>query len=112
MADPMADRREAPRYALTLVAEVFAPLNSTVLNARSSDVSRGGCYIDSLTPLPPGTPITIQLRSGDDTFETQARVVYICPGLGMGVHWGPRPTEKQFAILDRWLQKAARVDPR
>jgi len=107
MADTMADRRDAPRYALTLVAEVFEPLSSTVLNARSSDVSRSGCYIDTLNPLPPGTQVRIQLRSGDDVFETPARVVYVCPGLGMGVHWGTNPQEQQLVNLDRWLQKAS-----
>jgi hypothetical protein len=107
MAETMADRRDAPRYALTLVAEVFDPLNSTALSARSSDVSRSGCYIDTLNPLPPGAQIKIQLRCGDEVFETEARVVYLCPGLGMGVHWGTKPAESQFSILDRWLQNAA-----
>jgi hypothetical protein len=109
MAEVMADRRDSPRYALTLVAEVSEPIDSTVLNARSSDVSRGGCYIDTLKPLPTGTQITIQLRSGEEIFETQARVVYTCPGLGMGIQWGPNPSDTQFAILDRWLQRAART---
>ncbi len=109
MTDTISDRRDAPRYALTLVAEVTEPLNSTVMNARSSDVSRSGCYIDTLNPMPPGTQVRMQLRSGDDVFETPARVVYVCPGLGMGVHWGTTPAEKQFAILDRWLQKASRT---
>jgi hypothetical protein len=107
MPNLMADQRDWPRYALTLVAEVTEPLNATVLSARSSDVSRSGCYIDTLSPLPVQTQIKIQLRSGDDVFETQARVVYVCPGLGMGIHWGTNPEGKQVAILDGWLQKAA-----
>jgi hypothetical protein len=40
-------------------------------------------------------------------FETQARVVYVCPGLGMGVHWGTNPQTMHLGNLDRWLQKAA-----
>jgi hypothetical protein len=111
MPNSMADRRDWPRYALTLVAEVSQAFNDTVLNARSSDVSRSGCYIDTLSPLPVQTQIKIRLRSGDDVFETQARVVYVCPGLGMGVHWGISPAEKQVAILDGWLQKAASSSP-
>ena len=111
MANSMADRRDWPRYALTLVAEVSEALSDTVLNARASDVSRSGCYIDTLSPLPVQTQIKIRLRSGDDVFETQARVVYVCPGLGMGVHWGISPPEKQVAILDGWLQKAASSSP-
>jgi hypothetical protein len=104
----MADRRDWPRYALTLVAEVSEPLNATVLNARSSDVSRSGSYIDTLSPLAVQTQIKIRLHSGDDVFETQARVVYVSPGLGMGVHWGTSPLEKDVAILDGWLLKATR----
>jgi PilZ domain-containing protein len=110
MADTMADRHDAPRYALTLFAEVTEPLNSTVLSVRS-DVSRSGCYIDTLNPLPSGTSVIIQLRSGDAIFETPARVVYVCPGLGMGVHWGTQPPDKQFAVLDRWLQQTVSPCP-
>jgi PilZ domain len=106
MADVTTNRRD-PRYPLTLVAKVTELVNSTVWNARSSDVSRGGCYIDTLNPMLPGTQVKVQLWSGDEEFETSARVVYICPGLGMGVHWGTNPPETQLAVLDRWLQEAA-----
>jgi hypothetical protein len=111
MAEVMADRRDFPRYALTLVAHVSEPGNSPVLFAASSDVSRSGCYIDTLNPLQPGTEITVQLRSGEDVFETLARVVYVCPGLGMGVNWATDVPDQQqrFAVLDRRLQKAART---
>ena len=108
MSDVMTDRRDSPRYALTLVAIVTELGSSNVVNARSSDVSRSGCYVDTLQPLAPGAQVKIVLRSGDETFETTARVVYMCPGLGMGVHWGTNPPEKNLAILDRWLQKAAK----
>ncbi len=108
MSDVMADRREAPRYALILAAEVVELATSAVLSARSSDVSRTGCYIDSLNPIPVGSQVKVQLRRGDVVFETSARVVYVCPGLGMGVHWGTSPAPEKLAILDRWLMDAAR----
>jgi PilZ domain len=109
MSDVMADRRDAARYALILVAVVTEMASSIVLNARSSDVSRSGCYIDTLQPLPPGTQVKISLRSGEEIFETPARVVYMCPGLGMGVNWGLNLPEKTLAILDRWLARAAKT---
>jgi len=43
MANVMADRREAPRYALILAAEVVEIASGASLTARSSDVSRTGC---------------------------------------------------------------------
>lgn len=108
MTDVMTDRRDSPRYALTLVAIVTDTATSMVLNARSSDVSRSGCYIDTLQPLPPGTEVKILLRSGEEIFEAPARVVYMCPGLGMGVNWGLNLPEKTLAMLDRWLARAAK----
>jgi hypothetical protein len=108
MSDVMADRREAPRYALILAAEVTDLASSAVLNARSSDVSRNGCYIDTLNPVPVGSQVRVQLRHEDAVFETTARVVYICPGLGMGLHWGNPGPEKQ-ALLEGWLSEAAKT---
>jgi hypothetical protein len=108
MSDVMSDRRDSPRYALTLVAVVTETATSNVMNARSSDVSRSGCYVDTLQPLPNGTQVKILLRSGDEIFEAPGRVVYMCPGLGMGVNWGLSLPDKTLAILDRWLAKAAK----
>jgi hypothetical protein len=108
MADVMADRREAPRYALILAAEVVEIASGASLNARSSDVSRTGCYIDTLNPVPLGSQVKVQLRSGDAAFEAEARVAYVCPGLGMGLHWGPNVAPEKMALLDRWLAEAAR----
>ena len=107
MSDVMADQREAPRYPLILVAEVTGLTESTVLNARSSDVSRTGCYIDTLNPVPPGSQVRVRLRRGDEVFEAGARVAYICAGLGMGVTFEKNAPQDQLAILDGWLSKAA-----
>ncbi|HEX3121630.1 MAG TPA: PilZ domain-containing protein [Candidatus Acidoferrum sp.] len=108
MGDVMTDRRDSPRFALTLVAVVTETATANVLNARSSDVSRSGCYVDTLQPLPPGAYVKILLRSGDEIFEAPARVVYMCPGLGMGINWGLGLPDKSMAILDRWMAKAAK----
>jgi hypothetical protein len=43
-----------------------------------------------------------------ETFKTEALVVYVSPGLGMGIHFDERSVENQLIILDRWLGEAAR----
>ena len=63
MPDAMTDRRVAPRYPLVLLAEVTDQLSSTQFTARTSDVSRTGCYIDMLSPLPRGTQIYVRLHN-------------------------------------------------
>ena len=108
MSEVMADRRDAPRYALILSAEVVEIATGATLSARSSDVSRNGCYIDTLNPVPVGSQVKVQLRRGEAVFETVARVAYICPGLGMGLSWGTNVAPDKLTILDCWLLEAAR----
>jgi hypothetical protein len=107
MSDVMADRRVAPRYPLILVAEITESGESTVLSARSSDVSRTGCYIDTLSPPPVGAQVQVRLLEGDKVFRAAARVMYVCPGLGMGVAFHENVAADQMAILDGWLKQAA-----
>jgi hypothetical protein len=107
MSDVMTDRRAAARYPLILVAEVTGLTDSAVLNARSSDVSRSGCYIDTLNPIPVGSQVQVRLVRGEETFEAAARVMYVCPGLGMGVMFDKNVPEEKLAVLDRWLAAAA-----
>jgi len=52
--------------------------------------------------------VKVQLRNGDAAFEAEARVAYVCPGLGMGLHWGVNVAPEKMALLDRWLAEAAR----
>jgi PilZ domain len=106
MPDVMADRRDAPRYPLILIAEVTEIASAIKVTARTSDVSRTGCYIDTLTPAPKGTHIRLRLMRGEETFETEARVVYVSPGLGMGIRFHEYAAEKQLVTLDRWLGAA------
>jgi PilZ domain len=102
----MAERRAATRYPLILSAEVLDLRSGTRLEAQTADVSRTGCYIDTLNPIPPGSKIHVRLQHEDESFESDGRVIYISPGLGMGVAFTSN-APGQLAILDRWLSVAA-----
>jgi len=105
--DSMADRRDAPRYPLVLIAEVTETLSGTRMMTRTSDVSRTGCYLDTVKPNPKGALIQLRLMRGEEVFQTQARVVYVSPGLGMGVRFHEHVLESQLLVLDRWLSDAS-----
>ena len=106
MPNGMAERRRAPRYPLILTAVVTEAQSGAKLDARTSDVSRTGCYIDTLNPTPAGTAIILRLTQGEESFETRAKVVYESPGLGMGVAFVDMPAD-QRALLDKWLAAVA-----
>ena len=108
MSDKMADRRITPRYPLILRAELTELTGGAKISARTSDLSRTGCYVDTLEPFRLGTVIQIKLTRGSESFEVQGTVRYVSPGLGMGVRFDEQIPVKQLAILDRWLEVGAK----
>ena len=106
MPDTMADRRVAARYPLILMAEIQDLRGENKLNARTADISRTGCYVDTLNPLPAGSAIRLRLLREGEAFETNARVVYASPGLGMGIQFDAGISNDQMMTLNRWLDSA------
>ena len=98
MADAFKERRAAPRYPLILIAEVTDRLSSAKFTARTSDVSRSGCYLDMLNPLPRGTQIHVHMQSEKEKFEWSGTVIYLA--LVWAWAWHSRPvcrlTNKRF----------------
>jgi PilZ domain len=108
MPDVMADRRQTPRYPLVMMAEVTALSTGAKLTTRTSDISRTGCYLDTLNPVPKGQRIHLRLVQKGQSFEAAAIVMYVSKGLGMGVRFQEDLSPQQVAILERWLEEAAK----
>src|SRR5215470_15806041 len=103
MPGTMNDRRDAKRLPLILAVEVVEVSSGTRLAARTSDVSRTGCYIDTLNPTPTGTVVRVKFNHNGEELDLLARIVYVSPRLGMGVRFDESATREQLAILNRWL---------
>ena len=95
-------RRSVRRCPLVASAEVTELGSGTKLSARISELSLGGCYIDTLNPFPEGTLVKLRLLRDNGVFETKAKVVYSHSGFGMGVAFTEiAPNER--TILEGWL---------
>jgi len=99
----MQDRRDAQRLPLILAVEVTEVDSGARLSARTSDVSRTGCYVDTLNPTPSGTVVRVKFNHDGEQLDLLARIVYVSPRLGMGVRFDESISPEQIAILDRWL---------
>ena len=104
----LTDRRASPRFPVVLAAEVTEIATGMRLSARTSDLSRNGCYIDTLNPFSVGSAVLVRLSQSNGVFEGQGQVVYVSPRLGMGIAFSKDLLLSQLAILDRWLAEAAR----
>ncbi|HXY00921.1 MAG TPA: PilZ domain-containing protein [Candidatus Limnocylindrales bacterium] len=103
MPEVTVERRGAPRYPMVLAADVVELPRGARLSARTSDISRTGCYVDTLNPVPQGSKVRLRITHHDEVFEAIGRVVYVSYGLGMGVAFENVTPEEQ-AKLDRWIE--------
>jgi len=96
------EHRTNTRYSFTATAEILEPRSGARIAGRTADISSGGCYVDTISPLPVGTPVKLRLSQGHRSFESQAAVVYAHVGMGMGLAFTEiRPD--QLPILQAWI---------
>jgi PilZ domain len=98
------DTRRWPRFPFIAIVQAFDPASGIALTARTSDLSLGGCYVDSTTPLARGTVIKIEIVHKTESFIAKGRVVYSQPNMGMGISFLDIENDKQ-AILNRWVEE-------
>jgi hypothetical protein len=99
---PFREHREVPRYSFIADVDLNEPSTDTHISCRVSEISRKGCYVDVLNPLPVGTSIQIKISRDQGTFSSNGRIIYVQPGMGMGVAFVEIPAD-QLKILDAWL---------
>lgn len=99
---PFRDHREVPRYTFIAEADLAEPATDTHFSGRISEISRKGCYVDVLNTLPEGTALKLKIMRDQGVFVTNARIIYVQPGMGMGVAFVDVPAD-QLKILDAWL---------
>ena len=94
--------RRVPRYPFYAGADIIETKSETKMSARTSELSRHGCYIDMLNPFPIGTPVRIRIVYNEQIFEATGRVVYSQRNMGMGVAFDTAKLECA-QILDKWI---------
>ena len=99
-----SERRRAPRYQLFAEAKILSPLSDACVQARTSDVSLVGCFMNTTFSLPLGTEIRLQLKYEQTTLITTGAVARSEPSMGFGVSF-TKMKETQKLLLQRWLHK-------
>jgi hypothetical protein len=99
--DPHERRRHA-RYPFTATVEAVELKSQTRIQGRTSDLGRGGCYVDTTSSFAIGSVVKMRLTEGTRSFETRAEVVYSLGGMGMGVKFTEVDLEQRCA-LEKWV---------
>jgi PilZ domain-containing protein len=97
------NRRQHTRHFITAEAEIVEQRSRVRISGRASDLSGGGCYVDSVSCLPVGAAVYLRLsRSGAATFQCKAMITYSLPSMGMGIKFTD-VAEDQATILSKWI---------
>ena len=78
--------------------------------ARSSDISLGGCFLDTTTPHQKGTRLKLRLSKEGRAFESLAEVVVNMPGMGMGLKFID-PSPAALRVLESWIAEITGASP-
>ena len=90
--------RKEDRY--TFLKEVELEFASGKRMARISDISKGGCYVDSIASVPVGEPLGLIISGpGGIPLRLSGKVAYILEGFGFGVEFTDLTPEGRDLIL-------------
>ncbi len=88
---------------VTYLKEIELKFASGRRSARVSDISMGGCYIDTIAQVPIGEEMTLELAATNgEMLRFRARIAYVLDGFGFGVEFLDL-TDEHRAFLTRLL---------
>jgi uncharacterized protein (TIGR02266 family) len=93
----MIEKRQQPRVPVFL--DVFCETSTGKYEARTSDLSLGGCFIHTSGPVNVGETISFRLRlPTGEWIELQGEVRWALPGSGFGVKFNDLSNESQKQV--------------
>jgi len=104
------ERRAHPRFPFTASVEVIEPHTKTRIEGRTSDLSCGGCYVDTMVSLPVDTAVEMCLTKENRSFKARAKVAYSVDGMGMGIKFIPA-APGQAQTLETWVGQLSGLLP-
>ena len=79
------ERRKHPRYTCEMGVEIRTGSAESGYWGTLADISLGGCYVNSFSPLPVGTAVVLVNNAEPAKINVAGTTITSHPGLGMGV---------------------------
>ena len=89
------------------LTEVVLQWSSGKREARITDLSSGGCYVDTIATIPEGESVSFTLStSAGQSIDLIGKVAYVLPGFGFGIEFTDLSDEAK-AALENLIKNAA-----
>jgi hypothetical protein len=110
VTEPPADRRRVPRIPFKATSVVAETGSMRAVVAQTTELSRFGCFVQTIKPYPRGTRVHIELSEAGTTFVASGAVAYVTDE-GMGIVFSTVESEN-YEILAKWLSRTPRRSDR
>lgn len=94
--------RRSDRYAFAATAEVKELGSRNEQIAITRDLSAGGCFVKTTSPLPKGSRLRVRIEHEGAEFSAIGRVTDNVSAIGMGIEF-VEVEPKDRAVLQKWL---------
>jgi PilZ domain-containing protein len=101
------EQRCCPRFPFSPAVEATDIQANTRVLGRLSDIARHGCYMDTISPFAVKATVSLVITRDNQSFKTQANVVYSQVGMGMGLLFTAAEPD-QLRQLEMWLGELSR----
>ncbi len=105
VAPSASERRQQPRHECCLGTEVSRAGSTIQQRCVVSDLSAGGCYVQTSEPLPVGTAVEIVMRTQELKVKVPGKIQSVHRGLGMGVQFTSEKISPDLQKLVSEVQK-------
>jgi len=110
LRESRTERRRVPRIPFKATSVVAETGSSQVVVAQTTELSRFGCFVQTIKPYSKGTRVHIEMAEGGTTFVASGVVAYVT-GDGMGIVFSMVESEN-YEILVKWLSRTPRQSDR
>ena len=107
MAVEYKERRRFPRFVCDTGVRVHPEVSQAGYWGTVGDISMGGCYIFTFSPLPAGQAVTLDIKAGDKEIHVAGKTVSSHPGVGMGVAFNGFTADDSEEQLKGYVQNLA-----
>ncbi len=105
-----AERRRVPRIPFKATSVVAETGSTRAVVAQTTELSRFGCFVQTIKPYPRGTRVHIELAEAGTTFVASGMVAYVTDE-GMGIVFSTVESE-DYEVLAKWLSRTPRQSDR
>jgi hypothetical protein len=109
MPTPEHDRRRYARSKAHVPVELHIEGSDTPIRGSTSDLSLGGCYIETMFPFPVGTELEMKVQINGGTLLVLATVVTCDPQFGNGIAF-TKVLPEDFEELRTYLEQVEKEE--